>query len=209
MMSQPSRSVHWFCKLNKIPHTVSLVQIAKGQHLSPQYKQIHPFNKVPAIEDKGLKIFESHTIMRYLSQEYEVVDHWYPKDFKQRIKIDEYLDWHHTGVRKGAASLFGAKFLMPRQGKEPPRAETIQRYETDVESSLEAMETFWLKDSLFIGASKPSIADLSSFCEFSQLKTIKYNFSKWQKVSQWMKRMEELPHYDESFAILNKVLSKL
>ena len=32
LVSQPSRSVWWFCKLAKIPHKLQLVNIAKGQN---------------------------------------------------------------------------------------------------------------------------------------------------------------------------------
>lgn len=41
--------------------------------------------------------------MRYLCRKYSLPDHWYPSDNKKRAKIDEYLDWHHTNLRIGAA----------------------------------------------------------------------------------------------------------
>ena len=58
---------------------------------------------VPALEDKSnhISIGESHTIMRYLSRRYEKERaELYPVwDLKRVIKIDEYLDYHHLGVR--------------------------------------------------------------------------------------------------------------
>ena len=41
--------------------------------------------------------------MRYLVQQYKLSDHWYPSDPKKRAKVDEYLDWHHLNLRRGAA----------------------------------------------------------------------------------------------------------
>lgn len=37
LMSQPSRSVLWFCKLTSIPHEVKLIQITKGEQKTPEY----------------------------------------------------------------------------------------------------------------------------------------------------------------------------
>ena len=45
----------------------------------------------------------SGAIMKYLVQRFHLADHWYPRDLKKRAKIDEYLDWHHTHLRVGAA----------------------------------------------------------------------------------------------------------
>ena len=35
-----------------------------------------------------------------------MADHWYPSDAAHRAKIDEYLAWHHTNLRIGAAMIF-------------------------------------------------------------------------------------------------------
>ena len=47
--------------------------------------------------------FGSGVILKYLCETRDVPDHWYPKDIKARAKIDEYLSWHHTNLRLGAA----------------------------------------------------------------------------------------------------------
>ena len=44
--------------------------------------------------------YHSMAILKYLARKYHVADHWYPEDLKVRAKIDQYLDWQHTGVRK-------------------------------------------------------------------------------------------------------------
>lgn len=59
--------------------------------------------KVPAIvdTDNGLCLAESHSILKYLAQKYKIADHWYPReDLAKQAKINEFLDFHHTGTRK-------------------------------------------------------------------------------------------------------------
>ena len=41
--------------------------------------------------------------MKYLVSKYNLPDHWYPSDIKQRARIDEYLHWHGGNLRIGAA----------------------------------------------------------------------------------------------------------
>ncbi|KAH7357521.1 glutathione S-transferase [Pyrenochaeta sp. MPI-SDFR-AT-0127] len=47
------------------------IDLAKGEHRSHDFIAAHhPFGKVPAIEDDGVKIFESRAIARYLVNKY-------------------------------------------------------------------------------------------------------------------------------------------
>ena len=42
------------------------VNMRAGEHKSAQYRTIHPFGQVPALEDDGLKMFESGAILCYM-----------------------------------------------------------------------------------------------------------------------------------------------
>lgn len=60
---------------------------------------VNRFGRVPAIIDDGVNIVESIAILRYLCRKYTVLDHWYPKNIKAQSKVDEFLEWHHIGLR--------------------------------------------------------------------------------------------------------------
>jgi glutathione S-transferase len=211
MMSQPSRTVVWFCKLTNIPHEVKLIQISKGEHKKPEYLRVHPLGKVPAIEDlnTNLCLFESHAILRYLAQQYHAPEHYYPSNnFVLRAKIDQYLDWHHSNTRASLARYFQVKFLMPRTGKsvEPKVAEKTT---SDLETTLDQLENIWLKDHRFLAGDKISIADLSCYGEIANLYPTKYDLKKRPKLANWISELEKLPHYDEVHSILKKVMARL
>ncbi|XP_020965324.1 glutathione S-transferase T1-like [Arachis ipaensis] len=57
-MSQPSRAVLIFCKVNGIEFDEIRVEISKRQQLSPEFAAINPFKKLPAIVDGRFKLFE-------------------------------------------------------------------------------------------------------------------------------------------------------
>lgn len=71
-----------------------------GEHLSDAFARVNPMKKVPAMMDGGFTLCESVAILLYLAHKYKVPDHWYPQDLQARARVDEYLAWQHTGLRR-------------------------------------------------------------------------------------------------------------
>ncbi|XP_017624335.1 glutathione S-transferase T1-like isoform X2 [Gossypium arboreum] len=196
-MSQPSRAVIIFCKVNGIDYTELKVDISKREHLTPEFAEINPMKQLPAIVDGKFKLFESHSILIYLACAFPgVADHWYPADLFKRSKIHSVLYWHHSNLRRAAAA----------------EAEKL------LFSSLSKIESFWLKGDgpFLLGGNQPSIADLSLVCELMQLEVLDEKdrdrfFGPYKKVQQWIKhtRNATSPHFDNVHIILMKVKEKL
>jgi glutathione S-transferase len=45
-----------------------LVMVPKGEHKSPQHVALHPFGKVPVLEDSGFVLYETGAINRYVAK---------------------------------------------------------------------------------------------------------------------------------------------
>ncbi|KAH1251442.1 Glutathione S-transferase T1 [Glycine max] len=101
-MSQPSRAVLIFCKVNGIDFEEIKVDLSKRQQLSPEFRAVNPLRKVPAIVDGRFKLFESHAILIYLASAFPgVADHWlvsivpfykFNRNLLCGIKIFEYTE---------------------------------------------------------------------------------------------------------------------
>ncbi|CAH2080164.1 unnamed protein product [Thlaspi arvense] len=204
-MSQPSRAIIIFCKVNGIQFDEILINLAKRQQLSPEFKDINPLGKVPAVVDGRLKLFESHAILIYLASAFpSVADHWYPNDLSKRAKIHSVLDWHHTNLRPGAAGFVVNSVLAPFLGR-ALNLQAAAEAERLLTKSLASLETFWLKgDAKFLlGSNQPSIADLSLVCELMQLQVLDEKdrlrlLSPHKKVEEWIEntRKATMPHFD-------------
>ncbi|KAJ6714479.1 GLUTATHIONE S-TRANSFERASE T1-RELATED [Salix viminalis] len=217
-MSQPSRAVIIFCKVNRIDFEEVRVDISKRQHKTPEFKEINPMRKLPAIVDGRFKLFESHAILIYLACVFPgVADHWYPTDLFKRAKINSVLDWHHSNLRRGAAEYVKNTTLAPALGL-PLDPQAAAEAEKVLFSSLSNIESVWLKGSgrFLLGGNQPSIADLSLVCELMQLEVLDEKdrsriLSPYKKVQQWMEDTKNAtrPYFDEVHQILFKAKTKL
>ncbi|KAK3803395.1 hypothetical protein RRG08_019160 [Elysia crispata] len=113
LMSQPSRAVYMFLRLNNVPFEAKPVALRKGEHFGEEYKKINPFSLVPAIDDDGFKLTESIAIVKYMIQERGLSDHWFPaKNPKKQARVEEYLHWYHANTRLPSAMLIQHLYLI-------------------------------------------------------------------------------------------------
>ncbi|KAK7318254.1 hypothetical protein RJT34_02953 [Clitoria ternatea] len=217
-MSQPSRAVLIFCKVNGIDFEEIKVEISKRHQLSPEFRAINPLKKLPAIVDGKFKLFESHAILIYLASAFPgVSDHWYPADLSRRARIHSVLDWHHQNLRRGAATFVLNTVLAPLLGL-PLNKQAAAEAEKVLMSSLSTIENIWLKGNgrYLVGSLRPSIADLSLVCEIMQLELLDekdrdHFLGPHKKVQQWIEstRSATRPHFDEVHNVLYKLKTKL
>ncbi|GMN32162.1 hypothetical protein TIFTF001_003544 [Ficus carica] len=216
-MSQPSRAVLIFCKVNGIDFQEVKVDISKRQQLSPEYKEINPMGQVPTIVDGRFKLFESHAILIYLACVFPgVPDHWYPADLFRRARINSVLDWHHSNLRRGCFTYVINMVLGPALGLrlDPQAAAEAEKL---LSSSLSKIESVWLKGNgkFLLGGLQPSIADLSLVCEIMQLEVLDDKdrvriLAPHKKVQQWIEntKIATSPYFDEVHNVLFKAKAR-
>eukprot|EP00347_Sterkiella_histriomuscorum_P023404 403334766 len=195
-VSQPFRAVVSFCKMNQIPHTIHEMRLSKKEQMTDKYKKINPVQKVPAIVDGDFNLFESHAILKYLKKSRECPDHWYPnQDIKLRAKVNEYMDWHHVGLRGTSMkySILRFRELCNDQAQ-------IDSAHNDFRKSLKLIENYWLssQNKQFLVGDQMTLADLTSACEMAHYLPTQEDFYKdFPKIKAWLGRIMDIPEVKE------------
>jgi GSH-dependent disulfide-bond oxidoreductase len=84
-----------------LAYEVKPVDIMSGAQFEPDFLEISPNNKIPAIVDpegpngKPLALFESGAILQYLARKSGML---YGSDERERIAIDQWLFWQVSGL---------------------------------------------------------------------------------------------------------------
>ncbi|CAL9160709.1 unnamed protein product [Musa hybrid cultivar] len=217
-LSQPSRAIIIFCKVNGIDFEEVTIDFTTGKHRLPDFKEINPMAEVPAIAHGDLKLFESHAILCYLASAFPgVPDHWYPADIISRAKIQSILDWHHSNLRRGALNYCINSALGPVRSL-PLNPQAAIEDEKILSASLSKLESVWLKGEakFLLGNFQPSVADLSLACEIMQLEVVDEKdreriLGPHPKILEWIDNVKSAtsPHFEEVHEHLQEVKARI
>ncbi len=73
-----------------------VVDILAGEQYGAAFAAVNPNNAVPVLEDGDFRMTESSAILKYLAD--KVASPAYPKDLKQRARVNEIMDWANTSL---------------------------------------------------------------------------------------------------------------
>ncbi|XP_075904935.1 glutathione S-transferase theta-1b [Nelusetta ayraudi] len=192
LLSQPCRSVYIFAKKNNIPFDFKQISLAEGNHKTEEYEKITATTKVPAMQDGDFCLAESIAILLYLAEKFQTPSHWYPVDLRQRARVNEYLSWQHSTMRRHGTRVFWLQIVIPRiLGEETPK-EKIDSALEDLNESLRVFEAKFLQDRPFIAGDHLSLADLVAIVEIMQPVACDVEvFQGRPKLSAWRDRVRD------------------
>ncbi|CAI5942516.1 unnamed protein product [Closterium sp. NIES-64] len=215
--SQPSRSVSIFLKLNNVEYEERIVDMMKGEHRQPAFKEVNPHGLVPALDDNGFKLNESHAILKYVVASRPCDDSWYPRDVQKRARVDALLDWHHTNTRRNTVGIVFNEVVAAMFGVQGDmHVAALSR--RGLQSSLSALESIMLAQAnpddpdapkFLDGNSQPTLADLCIACELTQLEFLgpegkEVLLGEHKKVRAWLEAVRAAcnPVFDQVHAPL-------
>ncbi|KAM4745589.1 glutathione S-transferase theta-2 isoform 2-T2 [Anableps anableps] len=200
LLSQPCRAVHILLTRTKIPHRVHSVALRKGEHRTAEFSKLNPMQKVPVLVDNSFVLTESDAILKYLATKYDVPPHWYPRQPERRARVDEYLAWHHTNTRPHAA-----KVLLPAQLGAPVDQDRLDRALSDLDATLDRLESMFLRRQPFLCGDDITLADLLAICELMQpLGSGRDILKERPQLQRWRSRVQSAVgrSFDDAHAVL-------
>ena len=194
--STTSRPVILFAAENGINAELQIVDLFTGEHFKQPFEAINPSHLVPVLEDDGFRLTESSAILKYLAD--KINSPAYPKDLRQRARVNERMDWINTQLCRDLAYGFVYPQVFP----------THKRPSAEVQAATLAWgrerAIGWMKvlDEHLIGpknaylcGSQITIADYFGASFVTLVELIRSDYAAYPNVGRWLGNMKRLKNW--------------
>jgi len=187
--SAPCRSVLLAAKHFGLKTELKLVDLMGGETRTPEFLKMNPQHTVPTVNDEGFYLNESRSILRYFANKYGKEESIYPKDVKDRYKVENRLDFDMGTLYQRFGDLyypmmFGGASFDAEKGKK-------------LDEALGFVETF-LKDDSYVAGNNLTIADFAVISSLSTIDAVGHDLSAFPKVKAYIEKLKgELDGYVE------------
>jgi len=191
-----SRPVRLFMAEKGIEAEEVLVDLMTGAHHQEPFVSFNPSRLVPVLEDGDLKLTESSAILKYLADKFDLPE--YPKDLKARARVNEMMDWVNTNFYRDWGYNLCYPQLFPHHQRPTAEGQDVTvRWGSDKSKFwLQVLNDYWLGDGrTWLTGDQITIADYFAASVVALGDMIRYDFSAYPNVSDWLLRMKALPNW--------------
>jgi glutathione S-transferase len=194
-VSMTSRTVRLFIAENNIACEQQIVDVLKGEHHQEPYSSLNPNRLVPMLEDDGFRLTESSAILKYLAD--KIGSPAYPKDLKQRAKVNEMMDWINTNFYRdwGYGLAYPQLFPHHKRRSDEAQAAAIEWGQKNAENWLKILNDYWIGSNNYLVGNQITIADYFGAGIVTLGELIGCDFSKYPNVERWLNNVKKLPNW--------------
>lgn len=168
--------VHWYLEEIQAPYEFITLDMQAGEHLKPDFLQINPMGKVPAIVDGDFKLWESGAILLYVAEKFGKI----PDSLEKKAEI---MQW----VLFANATLGTGIFTEASREKETPRLLTPL-------NNIFANQPYLMGENL-------NVADVAVGSILAYIPMmLKLDLSSYPAVLEYIKRISERPAFQKTIA---------
>jgi glutathione S-transferase len=192
-ISSTSRPVMLLIEIAAIPVDQVVVDLMKGEHQGPAFSALNPNRQVPVLEDDGFVMTESSAIMKYLAD--KANSPLYPKDLKQRARVNERMDWFNTNFYRDWAynMIYPQLFPHHKRATDEHTNATIEWGKSRSAAALKLLDESLLGSNEFVCGSTMTIADLFGAQFVCLGDVVRTDYSRYPNVKRWIAKMKALP----------------
>jgi glutathione S-transferase len=201
-VSMTSRPVRLFIAESGIKVDEQIVDLMTGEHLGPAFGAVNPNKMVPVLEDGDLRLTESSAILKYLADKIDSAA--YPKDLKQRAKVNEAMDWFNSNFYRdfGYGLCYPQLFAHHKRPTDAVQQATLEWAQARVQNWLKLLNDDIIGDRTYLVGNSITIADYFGACLLTLGEVTRCDWSKYPNVKRWVDTMKKLP----SWAKVNEAL---
>ena len=195
--------------VNKVRYCLNYLKLAyelipinplEGQNQTPEFQNLSPTAKIPAIEIDDLKLFESNAIIRYLAKKQN--SSIYPLDIKKAAIVDAWIDYPAIHVSNAMGRIIANRVFAPMMNKPVD--------ENSLQFGLEMMDKYLpilnkqLSKNKFIAGSELSIADFNLLAVLDPCEMVQVSLTAYPDITRWRNNLKAQDFYQKCFKDYNE-----
>lgn len=209
-ISTTSRPIMLFAAESGITLDMQVVDLFTGEHVQPPYAALNPSRLVPTLQDGDFVLTENSAILKYLAD--KVDSPAYPKDLKQRARVNERMDWTNTQLCLDLvyALVYPQIFDTHKRRSEEAQAATLQRGKERAQVWLKVLdENFLGAGSNFLCGDRITIADYHAAPYVALAEVIGSDLAAYPNLRHWLDRMKSLKSWPQVFEVIDGYAASL
>jgi glutathione S-transferase len=209
-ISTTSRTIMLFAAESGIPLDMRVVDLFTGEHVKAPYAALNPNKLVPVLEDGDFVLTENSAILKYLADKVESPA--YPKDLKQRARVNERMDWTNTQlcIDFVYGLVYPQIFDSHKRRSDEAQAATLERGKARAQNWLAVLDQSVLagKNDYLCG-SAITIADYHAAPYVALAEVIGSDLAAYPNVKRWLGRMKQLRSWGKVFETVDGFAASL
>ena len=167
----------------------------QDENKKPEYLEICPTGKVPAMEIDGLKLFESNAINKYLATTNN--SPIYPQDAKKRAVADAWIDYVAIHVAQAMGRVVFNRLFAPLTGQKVD--------ETSLQVGLEFLDKYFpilekqLSPNTYLAGKEFSLADINLLAVLDPCELVQISIDKYPALKKWRAGLKSQPFYQKCY----------
>jgi glutathione S-transferase len=195
-VSTTCRPIVMFASEAGIKLDYELVDLFTGAQYRPEFTSINPSHQVPLLEDGDFRLAESSAILKYLADKHGSAA--YPKDLRQRARVNECMDWFNTSLAREFCYGFVYAQIFPfmRRPDETVHAGTVAWGREKALGWLKILdENIIGPRNRYLCGDTLTIADYFGASFVLNGEAIGADFGAYPNIRRWMGNMKALPSW--------------
>ncbi|MCW7537851.1 glutathione binding-like protein [Aquabacterium sp. A7-Y] len=198
--------VHIMLEECGLPYKAIAVDIGAGDQFKPDFLDISPNNKIPAIVDpvgpdgRPISLFESGAILLYLAAK---TGRFLPQGDREKFEVLQWLMFQMGGVGPMLGQAHHFRMYAPEK-----ISYAIDRYTNEAKRLYGVMDKR-LGQSRYIGGDTYSIADIAIFPWLRSWKNQGIDWADYPALKRWFDEIAERPAVQRGVEVLAKARKEL
>ena len=178
-----------------VSYDIHWIDIMANDQFAPEFLNISPNNKIPALVDAGFSVFESGAILLYLAEKY---GKFWTNDPQRRISLMQWLFFQagSQGPMLGQAHHF-------RQYAPEKIAYGIERYTNEAQRIYGVMDR-WLSERAYFGGEDYTIVDMMCYPWTITSEWQGVDIEQFPHVLRWRKTIDARPAVQKARSIIQR-----